>query len=132
MISALVTGGIPPAIGDENSSLEAIYNCQRLLEEMWPRSLPSPAEPPRQFGRYIILRELGRGAFGVVFLASDSVLGRKVALEGAAPSRTRHAGSSAAICARSGSGVAAGPPSYRACLRRGRGRADLLHRLGLL
>ncbi len=78
---ALVIGGIPPATGDENPSLEAIYNCQRLLEEVWPRSIPTPAEPPRQFGRYMILRELGRGAFGVVFLASDSVLGRKVALK---------------------------------------------------
>ena len=78
---ALVIGGAPPATGDENPSLEAIYNCQRLLEEMWPRSIPSPADTPRQFGRYIILRELGRGAFGVVFLASDSVLGRKVALK---------------------------------------------------
>ena len=38
-------------------------------------------ESPRRFGRYLILRELGRGAFGVVFLASDSVLGRKVALK---------------------------------------------------
>jgi eukaryotic-like serine/threonine-protein kinase len=78
---ALITDGVPPAVGDENPSLEAIYNCQRLLEEVWPRSLPTPDEPPRQFGRYVILRELGRGAFGVVFLASDSVLGRKVALK---------------------------------------------------
>ncbi len=78
---ALVTGGTPPATGDQNPALEAIYNCQRLLAEVWPRLIPSPADPPRQFGRYMVLRELGRGAFGVVFLASDSVLGRKVALK---------------------------------------------------
>jgi eukaryotic-like serine/threonine-protein kinase len=34
-----------------------------------------------RFGRYLIISELGRGAFGVVFLASDTVLGRKVALK---------------------------------------------------
>ena len=40
-----------------------------------------PIELPRRFGRYMIERELGRGAFGVVFMASDTVLGRRVALK---------------------------------------------------
>jgi len=34
-----------------------------------------------QFGRYRILRELGRGAMGVVHLAEDPVLGRKLAIK---------------------------------------------------
>ena len=33
------------------------------------------------FGRFSIVRELGRGGFGLVFLAEDTVLGRRVALK---------------------------------------------------
>ena len=64
-----------------NLASKQCTNASVLLEAVWPRAAPMPAALPRRFGRYLILRELGQGAFGVVFLASDSVLGRKVALK---------------------------------------------------
>ena len=62
-----------------------MHECQRLLEAVWPRGAPLSLDLPKRFGRYLIGRELGRGAFGVVFLAADTILGRRVAL--GAPSR---------------------------------------------
>ncbi|HEY3789268.1 MAG TPA: serine/threonine-protein kinase, partial [Urbifossiella sp.] len=44
---------------------------------------PPPSEPVRgmQIGEFILLEELGRGAFGQVFLAGQEALNRKVALK---------------------------------------------------
>jgi formylglycine-generating enzyme required for sulfatase activity len=45
------------------------------------RTQASSAAEPRQFGPYLLLRELGRGAQGTVYLAEDVRLHRKVALK---------------------------------------------------
>lgn len=49
-------------------------------------AMPAPTDSTQrndtlQFGRFRILKELGRGAMGVVHLAQDPVLGRKVAIK---------------------------------------------------
>src|SRR6516165_8395945 len=75
---ALAAGEAPSRSDEHGSSLDGVRECQRLLDAVWPRSIPSDGSLPSRFGRFTILHELGRGGFGVVFLAEDSVLGRQV------------------------------------------------------
>src|SRR5207302_6377906 len=78
---ALAAGAALSSSDPAASSLAAVHECQRLLEAVWPRCVPPGGTLPCRFGRFTIVRELGRGGFGVVFLAVDSVLGRPVALK---------------------------------------------------
>jgi WD40 repeat protein/serine/threonine protein kinase len=99
---ALAAGLVPSAESAGSGFIDS-ESCDRLrhnqqvvemLERVWPRgeSLPrtvdnacamaaTVTEAPVQLGRFQIVGELGRGGFGIVYLASDPLLHRKVALK---------------------------------------------------
>jgi WD40 repeat protein len=88
----------PPAATPFRERLRRAQICLQLLErdrrERSPALLPNPGEsvlPPGlvfdpatgtgQLGRFQLLRMLGAGGFGIVYLAQDPLLGRLVALK---------------------------------------------------
>ena len=85
-----------------------------------------------RFGRFEIRRELGRGAYGVVFLAYDPRLRRQVALKLPRPEVVITREMRAAVRTRRACRRVARSPQFGAGLRGRRRRVNQLHRLVLL
>jgi WD40 repeat protein len=87
---ALKAGRATPAVvpGDTPAEwrprLQRGLACMHLLRQLLPRC-PGPdagsGQPLTHLGRFALRRELGRGGYGIVYLADDPLLGRPVALK---------------------------------------------------
>ena len=92
-VASLEEVGAPPAL---RSRLEREAAWCQLVRRIWPQvadadpdasgsSPPDQTQPAEsllsELGRFVIRRELGRGSFGIVYLAYDARLRREVALK---------------------------------------------------
>jgi WD40 repeat protein len=69
---------VPPEM---QPRLEKDLECLRLLQQLRPQTGPAEPAPPVRLGRFEIRRQLGRGGFGIVYLAYDPHMRREVALK---------------------------------------------------
>jgi serine/threonine protein kinase len=68
-------------VGDRLDELRRIVATEACLDAALGESVPQPAGFPRAFGEYTLVRELGRGAMGVVYEAIHRPIGRAVAVK---------------------------------------------------
>jgi eukaryotic-like serine/threonine-protein kinase len=83
---------IPPEPIEADSCATIVTSCPLALAGPVPAPprLPLPAEPARIAGRYELEQPLGQGAFGRVFAARDTRLGRRVAIKLLHPEYVQH------------------------------------------
>ncbi|MGC3996608.1 MAG: protein kinase [Anaeromyxobacter sp.] len=80
---------LPPELEGESQALSDLLLALASAPAQDPAELPQPLEPGQVVGRFELLREVGRGGFGVVFEARDRELGRLVAFKAMRASRAR-------------------------------------------
>ncbi len=79
-VAASIRAGQPRGLPDR---LAWESECLQILDRVWPRCevVGGDHPVPESIGRFEVIRELGRGGFGIVYLARDPNLGREVALK---------------------------------------------------
>ena len=125
--------GLPGMSADPDSStqsdLSPAWGCSTVSGPAGDSTNPEPR--PEWLGRFRIVKELGRGGFGVVFLAEDPVLGRKVALKVPRARGPLARRGLAPVPPRGHGRLAARPPQPGAATGDRRDRPGRLHCLGL-
>jgi len=78
---------LPPELQGESEALSDLLLELASAPARDPAALGPPLAPGVRVGRFELLREVGRGGFGVVYEARDTELGRLVAFKAMRPSR---------------------------------------------
>ena len=121
----LTPGASPPR------DLEGLRDCLQLLEEFRRRRDAAPPHPKR-IGRFEVIREVGRGGFGVVFVAVDPRVGRRVAVKIPRPEVLASQATRSRFLREARAAGALAHPNLIPISRGRAGWANLLYRVGFL